>query len=155
MSYDVYVNLQYDDAVIRAIVDRAPAIDFFGDGETVAFPAEEFAAHNDRYASQPVHQYVRDRSGGAENGHGFLVIINRAGQSAALHDSGPGDFDHARQTIKDLHAWLRANIPKARVSIASIASTDGYADYAWVGTLGGWQVTDTGDGLTPTTAAIQ
>ncbi len=82
------------------------------------------------------------------------MIINRAGESAAMHDSGAAGFSHARVTVHALHTWLRANVPTARVTHASIASSDGYADYAYVGALGGWQVTDAGDGLTPATAAL-
>jgi hypothetical protein len=154
MSYDVYVNLKYDDAVVRRIVDLAPQVDFFGDGETLTFPPSDFALHNDRYRGTPEHQFIIDRSAGALDGHGFLVIINRAGRSLALHDNGPGDFSHARETIRDFTAWLRANVPGAKFDVASIASTGGYADYAYVGAMGGWQVTDAGDGLKPADAAL-
>lgn len=154
MSYDVYVNPHYDDAIVRRIVDLAPSVDFFGDGETLRFPADAFAQHNDRYRGTPAHQFIADRTDGVADGHGFLVIINREGRSLALHDSGPGDFDHARATIRDLTAWLRANVPGVRLDVASIASTDGYADYTYVGAMGGWQVTDSGDGVTPAAAAV-
>src|SRR6476619_3736812 len=58
MSYDVYVNLKYDDAVVRRIVDLAPQVDFFGDGETLTFPPSDFALHNDRFRGTPEHQYI-------------------------------------------------------------------------------------------------
>ncbi len=154
MSYDVYVNLHYDDEIVRRIVDLAPVVDFFGDGETLTFPPESFALHNDRYRGTPAHQFIVDQTGGAADSHGFLVIINRAGRSLALHDSGPGDFDHARETIRDFTTWVRRNVPGARLDIASIASTGGYADYTWVGAMGGWQVTDAGDGLSPADATV-
>src|SRR4051794_19481182 len=60
MSYDVYVNLKYDDAVVRRIVDLAPQVDFFGDGETLTFPPSDFALHNDRYRGTPEHQFIID-----------------------------------------------------------------------------------------------
>ncbi len=154
MSYDVYVNLKYDDAVVRRIVDIAPRVDFFGDGETLTFAPGDFALHNDRFRGMPEHAFVVEQSGGTLDSHGFLLIINRAGRSLALHDNGPGDFTHARETIRDFTAWVRGNVPGAKFDIASIASTDGYADYTYVGAMGGWQVTDTGNGLTPTAAAI-
>ncbi len=53
MSYDVYVNLRYDEDALRRIVDLAPTVDFFGDGETAIFPPTALAAHNDRYRSTP------------------------------------------------------------------------------------------------------
>jgi len=155
MSYDVYVNLKYDDDVVRRIVDIAPRVDFFGDGETLTFAPSDFALHNDRYRGTPEHQFIVDQSGGALDSHGFLLIINRAGRSLALHDNGPGGFAHARETIRDFTAWVRANAPGARFDVASIASTDGYADYTYVGAMGGWQVTDAGDGMKPTDAAIR
>lgn len=154
MSYDVYVNLKYDEAVVRRIVDLAPQVDLFGDGETLMFPPADFALHNDRYRGTPEHQFILDQSAGTLDSHGFMVIINRAGRSLAFHDNGPGDFIHARDTIRDLAAWIRTKIPGAKFDVASIASTGGYADYAYVGTMGGWQVTDTGNGLKPTDAAI-
>lgn len=154
MSYDVYVNLKYDDEMVRRIVDLAPRVDFFGDGETLTFAPSDFAAHNDRYRGRPEHQFIVDQSGGTQDGHGFLIIINRAGRSLALHDNGPGDFAHARETIRDFTAWVRAHVPGARFDVASVASTSGYADYAYVGAMGGWQVTDAGDGLKPADAVI-
>ena len=165
MSYDVYVNLRYDDASIRALVDRAERVDFFSDGETAAFSAAQFAAHNDRFRGSPAHAYLGASGaaggGGAGNdadtpthAHGFTLIINRTGRSAALHDAGYGDFDHARETIRDLVAWLRASVPGARVERASVTSSQGYADYVYVGALGGWQITDTGDGRTRANAAL-
>lgn len=155
MSYDVYVNLHYDDDAIRRLVDLAERVDFFGDGETAQFAPAQFAAHNNRFRNDTAHAYLRDLPGeAAEEGHGFILIVNRAGESAALHDAGPGDFAHARETIRDLVTWLRANTPNARPHLASIASSEGYADYMYIGVLGGWQVTDAGDGLTPLTAAL-
>lgn len=156
MSYDVYVNLHYDDAIIRRLVDLAERVDFFGDGETAQFAAAQFAAHNDRFRATPAHHHLRDATNGAgtPDGHGFILIVNRSGQSAALHDAGPGDFAHARETIRDLQAWLRANAPGMRLHVASVASNEGYADYEYVGVLGGWQVTDAGGGLSPATAAL-
>lgn len=154
MSYDVYVNLHYDEGVIRRLVDIAERVDFFGDGETAHFAPTQFAAHNDRFRDTPAHQSLHERLEGVGDGHGFILIVNRDGKSAALHDAGPGDFAHARETIRDLAAWLRANAPGSRLHIASVASSDGYADYAYMGVLGGWQVTDAGDGLTPAAAAL-
>lgn len=154
MSYDVYVNLRYDDEVIRTLVDRAASVSFFGDGEMAEYTAAQFDAHNDRYRGKPEHAYLSVQNDGGEDGHGFELIINRTGLSAAFHDAGPGDFDHARQTIRDLVTWMHANAVKARVERASITSSWGYTDYAWVGVLGGWQVTDAGDGQTPVTAAL-
>lgn len=154
MSYDVYVNLKYDDAVVRRIVDIAPRVDFFGDGETLTFAPSDFALHNDRYRGTPEHQFIVEQSGGTLDSHGFLIIINRAGRSLALHDNGPGAFTHARETIRDFTAWVRAHVPGAKFDIASVASTDGYADYAYVGAMGGWQVTDAGNGLTAAAAMI-
>jgi hypothetical protein len=154
MSYDVYVNLKYDDEMVRRIVDLAPRVDFFGDGETLTFAPSDFAAHNDRYRGTPEHQFLVEQSGGTLDSHGFLIVINRAGRSLALHDNGPGDFAHARETIRDFTAWVRAHVPGAKFDIASVASTDGYADYAYVGAMGGWQVTDAGNGLTVAAAMI-
>ncbi|HEY7907886.1 MAG TPA: hypothetical protein VIC60_03390 [Thermomicrobiales bacterium] len=154
MSYDVYVNLKYDDEMVRRIVDLAPRVDFFGDGETLTFAPSDFAAHNDRYRGTPEHQFLVEQSGGTLDNHGFLIVINRAGRSLALHDNGPGDFAHARETIRDFTAWVRAHVPGAKFDIASVASTDGYADYAYVGAMGGWQVTDAGNGLTAAAAQI-
>ncbi len=154
MSYDVYVNLKYDDAVVRRIVDLAPQVDFFGDGETLVFPPTDFSLHNDRYRGTLEHQFLLEQSGGAVENHGFLIIINRAGRSLALHDNGSGDFDHARATIRDFTAWVRANVPGAKFDVASIASTGGYADYTYIGVMGGWQVTDASDSLKPADAAI-
>src|SRR5436305_1242105 len=94
MSYDVYVNIKYDDAIVRRIVDLAPRVDFFGDGESLTFPPSDFALHNGRYRGTPAHQFIVDQSAGALDSHGFMVIINRAGRSLALHDTGPGDFTH-------------------------------------------------------------
>lgn len=154
MSYDVYVNLRYDDESIRALVDLANSVNFFGDGETAEFITRHFAAHNDRFRDLPAHAYLASRPEGEREGHGFTLVINRTGRSAALHDAGYGDFDHARATIRDLHAWLRARVPNARVERASITSSQGYADYSYVGSLGGWQITDTGDGRTSANAAL-
>jgi hypothetical protein len=154
MSYDVYVNLKYDDEMVRRIVDLAPRVDFFGDGETLTFAPSDFAAHNDRYRGTPEHQFLVEQSGGTLDSHGFLIVINRAGRSLALHDNGPGDFTHARETIRDFTAWVRAHVPGAKFDIASVASTDGYADYAYVGAMGGWQVTDAGNGLTAAAARL-
>jgi len=162
VSYDIYVNLRYDDEALRTLIDLASAVSFFGDGEMAEYSATQFAAHNDRYRDTAEHAYLnlqnngqaQNDSGEDEHGHGFELIINRTGRSAAFHDAGPGDFNHARQTIRDLASWLRANVAKARVERASITSSWGYADYAYVGVLGGWQVTDAGDGRTPTTAAL-
>ncbi len=154
MSYDVYVNLKYDDAVVRRIVDIAPRVDFFGDGETLTFAPSDFGPHNDRFRGTPEHQFVVEQSGGTLDSHGFLIIINRAGRSLALHDNGPGGLTHARETIRDFTAWVRANVPGAKFDIASIASSDGYADYAYIGTMGGWQVTDTSDSLKPADVAV-
>ncbi len=154
MPYDVYVNLKYDDDVVRRIVDIAPRVDFFGDGETLTFAPSDFAPHNDRFRSTPEHQFIVEQSGGTLDSHGFLIIINRTGRSLALHDNGPSGFAHARETIRDFSAWVRAHVPGAKFNVASIASTDGYADYAYVGAMGGWQVTDAGNGLNPAAAAI-
>lgn len=154
MSYDVYVNLKYEDDVVRRIVDLATAVDFFGDGETVMFPPGAFAVHNDRYRGAPEHQFIVDNSGGTLEDHGFMVIINRAGRSLALHDNGPGDFNHARATIRDLTAWARTAVPGVKFDVASIASADGYADYSYIGAMGGWQVTDAGNGISPPDAAV-
>jgi hypothetical protein len=154
MSYDVYVNLKYDDEMVRRIVDLAPRVDFFGDGETLTFAPSDFAAHTDRYRGTPEHQFLVEQSGGTLDSHGFLIVINRAGRSLALHDNGPGDFTHARETIRDFTAWVRAHVPGAKFDIASVASTDGYADYAYVGAMGGWQVTDAGNGLTAAAARL-
>ena len=92
MSYDVYVNLHYNADVIRRLIDQADRVEFFGDGDTAQFTAAQFAIHNDRFRDASAHAYLRDLPGADANGHGFILIVNRAGESAALHDAGPGDF---------------------------------------------------------------